>query len=280
MTVDILSDLHLDFYFPQQKAVNIDTIKSVYDSIFFDNKKRVCGDVLVVAGDLGHFNFQNIEILKIFQKEYYKNIVCVLGNHDYYLVNKVAQNDYDLDSFNRAKEMRELINEQENMYCLNGNIIEIDGIKFCGCDSSYSNAYLNTYFPPGNNHKANNEMWKNCINDYRFMYNVNNYDDIYKQELPKIKAVYKECDVMITHVNPSFLHKHMTQSYINQQSNTFFSFDGHQFIHEGTMQYWIFGHTHDTLEYELNKVQCICNPMGYPNESHNGKNIAIKSINI
>lgn len=280
MIIDILSDLHLDFYFPQQKAVDINGVKSIFDPIFFDNKKRDCGDVLVIAGDLGHFNSQNIKILKIFQKEYYKNIVCVLGNHDYYLVNSIAQDDYDLDSFNRVKEMRKLINEQKNMYCLDGNTIEIDGIKFGGCDSSYSNAYLRTYFPLADNYKANNEMWKNCINDYRFMYNVNNYDDIYKLELPKIEAVYKECDVMITHVNPSFLHKHMAQAYINQQSNIFFSFNGHQFIYEGTMKYWIFGHTHDALEYELDKVQCICNPMGYPSESNYAKNVAIKSIEI
>ena len=141
MIIDILSDTHFDTYFTQAQSSNIEAIKSIFDPIFFDNRKRETGDVLIIAGDIGHYNSQNMKILKIFQKEYYQHIVCVLGNHDYYLNNRIEQDDYDLNSFNRVNEIRELINAQENMYCLNGDVIEIDGIRFGGCYSSYSNAY-------------------------------------------------------------------------------------------------------------------------------------------
>lgn len=282
MTIDILSDLHFNVYY-QVKMGNkeaTEVLKTMYDPVILNNRTREAGDVLIIAGDIGHDNKQNIQFLKIFLKEYYKHIVCVLGNHDYYLINRIAQDDYDLNSFNRAKEMRDLINAEDNMYCLDGNIVEIDGVKFGGCASSYSNAYSKAYFPLADNHKANNEMWRNCMYDSKMMFGVENYDDIYKIELPKIEAAYKECDVMITHVNPSFLHEHMAPSYENDRFNIFFTFNGHKFMEAGSMKYWIFGHTHDRLEYTHNGVKCICNPFGYPSESMYGDDTLIKSIEL
>ena len=82
MKIDILSDVHFDNYF-YGKYTNDDVIKFYSQIIDFNN----CGDVLVIAGDIGHNNSQNIKILKLL-KQYYKNIICVLGNHDFYLLGK------------------------------------------------------------------------------------------------------------------------------------------------------------------------------------------------
>ena len=102
LTVDILSDLHIDFYLsPIVKIVKEDILKSIFDPIFLSNGKKEASDVLVIAGDIGHCNFQNIQMLKIFKKLYYKYIVCVLGNHDYYLLDKEDRIMYDKDSYNR-----------------------------------------------------------------------------------------------------------------------------------------------------------------------------------
>ena len=66
MKIDILSDVHFDNYF-YGKYKNDDVIKFYSQIIDFKN----CGDVLVIAGDIGHNNTQNIKILKIL-KQYYK----------------------------------------------------------------------------------------------------------------------------------------------------------------------------------------------------------------
>lgn len=277
MQIDILSDLHLDLYFSIKKEMDIDAIKAMYDPIFL---KDNIGDVLVIAGDIGHHNQQNIEILKFLQKEYYKYIICVLGNHDYYLLGSQSKELYNRDSFSRAKEMRMMINNELNMYCLDGDIVEIDGVKFGGCDSSYSNAHLKEYFPLFNTQSIIQDMWKKGLNDERYMYNVSHYDTVYKQELPKIEAVYEKCDVMITHVNPSYLNEHISSKYIHDRFSTFFTFNGHKFLKNGNMKYWLFGHTHDYIEYEYYGVNCICNPFGYPLESSHGNKIKIKSIEI
>ena len=131
-----------------------------------------------------------------------------------------------MNSFKRVNEMRELINNEQGMYCLNGTIVEIDGVKFGGCDSWYSSAYLHINKSLINPTKeAINELWMNSNNDSRYIYGIINFDDIYKLELKKIERIYKECDVMITHINPSCFDKHILPKYRNQASNTFFTFN-------------------------------------------------------
>ena len=278
LSIDILSDLHIDFYFSLfNKTIKEEKLKSIFDPIFLPNGKKEASDVLVIAGDIGHYNSQNIQMLKIFKKLYYKYIVCVLGNHDYYLLNKEDRIIYDKDSFNRANEMKELINSEENIFCLDGDVVEIEGIKFGGAMGWYSNAYLKAYYPrSADNTYSINNMWRNCSNDARFIKGIENYNDLYKIEYQKLQNIHDKCDIMISHINPSFQHQHINSAYTNQQSNSFFTFNGHRLFSKN-IKYWIFGHTHDAIEYDLYDIKCICNPMGYPNENNC---IKIKTIEI
>lgn len=146
MTIDILSDLHLDFYFKPHLTTG-ENVASFFRPILTDNDTKKIGDVLIIAGDIGHYNEQNIEVLKIFLKEFYKHIICVLGNHDYYLVDGEAKYTFENDSFKRVEDMRKLINQEKSMYCLDGEVIEIEGIRFGGADStrhSFITAMLNS----------------------------------------------------------------------------------------------------------------------------------------
>lgn len=242
MKIDILSDVHFDNYF-FNKYKSDDVIKFYSQIIDFNN----CGDVLVIAGDLGHDNEQNIKILKIL-KEYYKNIICVLGNHDYYLMGKTNQKLFS-SSFERVENMRNLINSKDGMYCLNGNIIEIDGVKFGGADFWYDDGYLNVNYPNEEfSIKSINQMWSNCTPDSKFIVGIENFNDIFEIEKFKIESIYKDCDVMITHINPSAKNENVNVRFQNSPSNTFFTFDGEKYLKNGNMKYWIFGHTHEELE--------------------------------
>ena len=274
MKIDILSDVHFDNYF-YGKYKNDDVIKFYSQIIDFNN----CGDVLVIAGDIGHNNSQNIKILKIL-KQYYKNIICVLGNHDYYLLGKENKSLFK-DSFERAENMRELINSEVGMYCLDGWIVEIDGVKFGGCDGWYNDGFLKVNYPNEEfSKKSNNQMWINCTPDSKFIVGVENFDDIFQIESPKFEKVFQKCDVMITYINPSVKNEHINIRFQNNPSSTFFCFDGEKYLKNGNMKYWIFGHNHEELEYEEHNVKCICNPLGYFNESGNGSWVKIKQIEV
>lgn len=174
MIVDILSDLHLDFYF-KLHLTRAENVSSFFEPIFTNNGTRTIGDVLIIAGDIGHYNAQNIEVLKIFQKKFYKHIICVLGNHDYYLVNGEARYSFENNSFNRVENLRKFINKEKNIYCLNGDIVEIDGIKFGGCDSWYDDSYMKRYFKQFDTNYIN-LLWKQYINDSRLIYGINHFD--------------------------------------------------------------------------------------------------------
>jgi len=122
MNIDILSDLHLDFYFKPHLTTS-KNIVSLFKQILTNNGTREVGDILIIAGDIGHYNEQNIEVIKVLKKEFYKHIICVLGNHDYYLVNSETKYIFKNNSFKRVEHMRELINKEEDIYCLDGDII-------------------------------------------------------------------------------------------------------------------------------------------------------------
>lgn len=274
MKLDILSDTHFDFYF-YQKYNEDDVVKFFKNIINFED----IADVLIIAGDIGHNNTQNIKILKIL-KQFYKNIICVLGNHDYYLLNKEDKSIFK-DSFARAENMRDLINQEKGIYCLDGFVVEIDGIRFGGCDSWYNGGYLWKQYPTESfPKKSTNIMWQNCMNDAKCLIGVENFDDIFEIERPKIERVYKNCDVMITHINPSAKDEHFSIRYQKSPSNTFFSFDGEKYLKDGTMKYWIFGHTHEEMDYKEHNVRCICNPLGYPSESGNGQWVKVLRIEV
>ncbi len=278
MTIDILSDLHLDFYFRAQESTE-DAIKKLYEPIFTRMQQRETGNILVIAGDLGHNNKQNIHILKCIQKLFsYKHIICLLGNHDYYLLDTRQRMQYDNNSFLRAKEMRELINHEDNMHCLDGETIEIKGVRFGGCDSWYDGTYIHAHFT----HIEDNyihRLWNQTMNDAHYIYGMD-WKAFSASENEKIESIYKDVDVMITHVNPSISKEHTDKLYQEEHSTGFFTFDGREYLKKGSMKYWIFGHTHTATEFHMEGVHCICNPMGYPGESDSGKLTTIKSIKI
>ena len=283
MTIDILSDLHIDFYF--RHYITPEAVESIYAHIFTDNGRRNVGDVIVIAGDLGHYNNQNIEVLKLIKEVFkYRHIICVLGNHDYYLIDNTSKKEFVNESLERVKHMRSLINEQNGMYCLNGDVIEIDGVKIGGCDSWYDGEYIKKHFKDQvwNIKKDDSyieSLWRRKMIDDGHIYGINR-QYLADLEKEKIEKIYKDVDVMVTHVNPSLDKEHTDKKFREQETTGFFTFDGSKYLKEGSMKYWVFGHSHINAEFEVHGVQCISNQMGYPSESDYGDLTRIKSISI
>lgn len=263
LTISILSDLHFDSHFPNTiSPPSEDAVRRVFDPIF-----KTPADVLVIAGDLGHYNHQTRQIIKWLRRLYFKHIVCVLGNHDYYLANRIMIDDYET-SFNRVIELREQLNEIEGVHCLNGNVVEIEGVRFGGCDSWYDGQYwlanLNPHYIYCDHHIQ--EHWKLTMPDASVIKGIKQYDDIWKIEQPKIEAVYQQCDVMITHVMPSIDPKHVDRHYRSDRGTSFFTFNGGKYLKNTTAHTWIYGHTHTNQEVDVHDVRMLANQMGYRGE--------------
>lgn len=261
MKIDILSDLHLDFHILRTRT-NAKKVKALFEPIITDNGTKTVGDILIVAGDLGHDNLQNIEVLKILQKEYYKHIVCVLGNHDYYLIDNPAEEKYKMHSHNRAKEMMELINNEENLYCLDGDIIDIDGIKFGGAMGWYDGTYM---APMGYNYVDPVRIWNATMSDSKYIIGYEDFYDVLLQEKEKVERIF-DADIVITHVCPLSNSIAFKEEDRYEQYNMFYAFDGEDYLMQTRAKYWIYGHSHGQHSFETHNTKCLVNTLGYPKD--------------
>jgi predicted phosphodiesterase len=82
MKIGYISDLHIDFYVAFNKSHLLKKFIESLNPEFYD--------LLIIAGDIGHYNQQNILFLNYF-KEYSNKIIAVIGNHDLYLPTKRMQ---------------------------------------------------------------------------------------------------------------------------------------------------------------------------------------------
>lgn len=271
MKIDILSDLHIDFYIKPNKNFTQSKAKNYLDKIFQVKQSNT----LVVAGDLGHYNIQNFEIFEYIRANYYDNIICVLGNHDYYLLNSTQAKKYKHSSFNRVNEMREMLNSINGVYCLDGNVIELEGIRFGGCDSWYDGTYFNKL-----EHTLEQDLipyWKEEMNDANKIYGIKNFYDLFAIESKKLKDIHQKCDVIITHVSPSIDNIDLPEYKQNKEITAFYSFDGEEYLKNTTAKYWIFGHMHRGIDYEREGVECITSALGYPGKN---KECKVKTLEI
>lgn len=71
------------------------------------------------------------------------------------------------------------------------------------------------------------------MNDGKCIDEIEAYHDLYLQELPKIKAIHKKCDVMITQVCPSILKKPDIREDGEEKRAAMYCFSGNNFIKSG-----------------------------------------------
>jgi predicted MPP superfamily phosphohydrolase len=161
MILDIISDIHLDFYVEKDKEL----IKAFIEKLLNTKTDKVF-DILVIAGDLGHYNDDNVYFLKEISK-YYKKVFVTWGNHDLYLVNDKEVTKYNYNSFNRLKDLKEKLTKIENLVFLDGEKIKYNEITFWGSGLWYD--------------VLNITHWANYMNDARYIYDT---DEPYKIVMP------------------------------------------------------------------------------------------------
>ncbi len=268
MKISILSDLHIDFSIPQKDP---NRIKDYYISDLFhdvlDPDPEV--EVLVVAGDIGHHNAQDFKVLEIISRVFsYKKIFIVAGNH----------NCYHSSKHSTAKRITEFWNFKDPngvIEVLNGNVIEYKGVRFGGGMGWYDGTYATKTLRHPANHNQMLDLWEYSMNDRHYIDGLTDYMQMFEVELPKILDTYKDCDVMITHINPTIRRIGMDKKYRDILSSGFYAFDGEYLLADSSAKYWIFGHQHDPISYEVHGVKLLCNPFGYPSEALTAKRCII-----
>jgi len=267
MKIAYISDLHIDFYI---KSIDTNTPKfkrelQNYIDIYLAPKPA---DVLIIAGDIGHYNNQSLAVLKEL-KTHYKEVLVTFGNHELYLISKSIQKKYKYNSLNRLNEFKQMLQEND-IKVLDGNVYEFDCIKIGGCPMWY-------------NVSNDDEVWKEQSNDSRLiMSRLEPYyidygwggkdfkptfdtESYYKSEINKIKLI-KECDIFVSHVPCDIVND---EKYLGSEANKLYHSDNLNELKRMKVKYHIFGHIHSSINFKKDGVEFICNPLCYPNESYN-----------
>lgn len=286
MRFALLGDTHFDFWLDQN-------FKEKHFTMHFGKMIEAApADVLLIPGDIGHYNAQNLKCLE-YLRQYYKRIVVTFGNHDYYLVTHSVRDKYryrnpNAPSVERVNEMKQMIEDAEWIDYVDGNVIDIDGIKIGGATGWYDGSLL---MSNGKSYDDVQWEWRFQMNDANLIYpNGNNgvkFDRLFNEQKHRLDDVYQHCDIMMSHVSPLSEWNQFVQMYNYQSAlaaidpnyaqnheglkdyRAFYCFDGKKYLEEGSMKHWVFGHTHRNFHrlYERadgKTVDIYCNSIGYP----------------
>lgn len=265
MKIQIISDLHLDYYTNRNELIS------------FKKIIKPEAEYLFLAGDICTLDCIYLkQFLKYISKNW-KKIFYVLGNHEYYQCNENKKCYDDLNNI-----YNELIKNYSNIYFLSNTTKNIYHIN-------YNN---NIYFIIGNT------MWSKCKNR-----GINNTTHIYKDATSKIDyewmcEKYSSClnKLKISNYN-DYINKVQLEypnSKINFMLLTHFpiskyeltSWEGYHSQSDGLQSYFcndiitaqkinneltkydimIAGHTHYSYNYMDNNIRFISNQIGYPDE--------------
>lgn len=171
-----------------------------------------------------------------------------------------------------------MISKEDGLHLLDGDIVTIDDVRIGGTMAWYDGSYmfhnLNPHYEKDSNYLQ--RLWAEFYPDKDLIHGcLETYDEFCAAELKKIESIYRDCDVMITHINPSNQMQHTAKQWQKEDSSAFFSFDGSRFLEATSAKYWLFGHSHDQKEFEVHGVKCLSNPLGYPGEN---KSFRVKSF--
>ena len=236
----MLSDLHCEF--------NPKEIDKLFDTSV---------DLIILAGDISNSTYIKEDLT------YISNIgipiIYITGNHEYY-----GSSKKELD-----KELTRFCKSVPNLTFLNNQILQINDIVFIGstgwCDES--NGLLTQYH-------------YKMLNDFRYIEDSGELTDwgrankiFFEEQLEELSKYKDKKVICISHNGPTTLSP---PEFKNHPLNTCFQNKWEDMILKYQPLYWLFGHTHKYMKYEVDKTICICNPVGYPTEKTNYKKTIIE----
>lgn len=222
-----------------------------FDYSKFDKKKFLLKNRkkhwLVIAGDfLTGTHKGAAEITKFLNElsQYYKYIICVLGNHDL--------QGYSLTDASIITGL------SKNIFMLDMNTpIVLDGyaifgdIMWCHCPVLSERSFMNL---------DDYKLITDANGDRLTIDYTNEYFSIYKNLLSQFLYDYKDMPkITITH----FPVIRVPNEYPINALSPFFETKVYDMLFDHNVKYCFFGHTHVKYKQEINDLTFCCNPVGY-----------------
>lgn len=267
MQLDFISDLHSESWLKHLQIPVAEWVKRLLPNS--------PSSILCIAGDLGHRNKLIVDVLTEFRR-YYKHVVLVLGNHDFFINHPDNRDLTYLSSKHRTEELRDLISWIDKVHLLEGNVVDIEGLRIGGTASWYDFRFGLDHFD-----LTLQEMYWKWVNWIDAIYIKGLFDDpleFFMEEYEKLEKIINQCHVLLTHVNPDF--NNILARYRVPESG-FFTFQADKLFQKAGKQLkvWAFGHIHHRYDdlHEGTGIRMINASLGYPGE---GAGRRIVTVNI
>jgi Icc-related predicted phosphoesterase len=216
------------------------------------------GDIIVVAGDLD-VGAQHVykSLMQMVRHSGHRPIVYCPGNHEYYGTSPEA--------FHVELQPYIEMLKAQNVFVLNNEWIEINGVVFIGAvgwtDNSHmrhspSNSWMMSDFKEIEGFAAAEGGTNWGKQHYHFLNHALTHTKGWKR-------------VVITHhaplpksIAPQFQYNTLNAYFVNDWRSLFFKFN---------FDLWVHGHTHESFHYEFANKRVICNPFGYYRRKENDR---------
>lgn len=241
MNIQYVSDLHLEMWrdslpfteFVQPLAVGV------------ENK------CLILAGDIAPLNhYRLLPFLKWCGKQFNK-VFYISGNHEFYMKKK-----YTIQEATKLKQ--EL--------CQKAGVIPLENQVFPLTDDT---VIIGSVLWSDINNKAKEPISK-YLNDYR---QIKNFTVDYQNELHRdsVKFIEESCKlykdktkIVVTHHAPMDGEYTIPLKYRGEIFNAAFATDLCDLVKQ--VDYWIYGHTHFSTEFQIDNCKVMANCKGYMGE--------------
>lgn len=211
-------------------------------------------EILVLAGDIGNLNSNNLKPLFDCITKKWKYIIYVLGNHEFMYIDK---------EIDEIKIMyKNFCKQYNNVYLLDNEVVEIDGTVFIGSIlwSSIPH-HLREY---AESHLSDFRKIKSFIPKsqgyylYSYMHMIACH--FIETNLQKYSSQNKKI-VVVTHHAPYKCGTSKPHHESNEVGTCGYASDL-SFIFKEKNLSWIFGHTHYKCNFDINDVKICSNPYG------------------
>jgi predicted phosphodiesterase len=241
MKIRLLSDLHLEG-------------RQGYHNKVHEWAQHLDDDVLVLAGDIAVGPMQVQLAIEYFKRQGFPEIIYVPGNHELYHHSRA---DFETLKVHARRGGAHVLDANE--------VIKIGDVSFFG-------GTLWTSFKNGD-HLVRATASRN-INDFRVIaeWHVNDAQEEYQRQIEFIKTVYRQTEgkkVIVTHFLPAqacVAERYKTKGVEFLLNSYFANYldDWISTLSEDTV--WLFGHTHDSMDFKIGDCRLVSNPLGYARE--------------
>jgi predicted MPP superfamily phosphohydrolase len=242
MKIRYFSDLHLEFIQTHKLK------RLILDNILPIEGEEIC----ILAGDIGYPDSENYDIFMKFISKHFIKTFVIAGNHEYYQKGKNVKNMEEMLLFTE-----EYFKGFDNMSFLNNSSEKYGDYLFIGStlwskiiDPSYE---INDVCQiPDFNYIKYNKLNRVCV-DY----------------LKSVLETEKEQNcIIITHHVPS--EKLIDEKYktVKMKPYNQWFYCNLESLFSTNIKYWFYGHTHTPSISQIENIQFLCNPIGYPGENN------------